>query len=83
MKKQLYAILAFGFEITMVLYMLMGLTIVFVQCAGILMYNPSLVFTINSMLKMPATWLSSISGLCGFAAWYVRPNKKKVIIEEE
>lgn len=82
MKKQLYAVLAFVFEITMVLYMLMGLAIVFVQCAGILTHSPKLVFDINSMLKMPATWLSSISGLCGFAAWYVRPKQTKAAANE-
>lgn len=75
MKKTIYSICSFVFESTMILYMLIGLVIVFVQLAGILSHNPSLVFGVNKLLKMPGTWLSSISGLAGFAAYYCRDKK--------
>ena len=73
MKNKLYAILVFLFEVTLILYMIFGRIIVFGQMLGIITHQPELVCNINKLLKLKATWISSISGLAGFAAYYCRP----------
>lgn len=64
------------FEITLPLFLLMGMILVLTQLVGALMGNGALVLGINSALKTYSIWVASICAFSGFIMSYVREKKQ-------
>lgn len=76
MKKMIYNICMIVFEITLPLFLLMGMILVLTQLVGALMGNGALVLGINSALKTYSIWVASICAFSGFIMSYVREKKQ-------
>lgn len=72
MKSILFNFFTTIFTATLVLFILVGFIIVFGQIFGIIIGNGIFILKINSLLKQYAIIISTISGFCGFFAYYLK-----------
>jgi len=77
MKKTLYNFFGVIFDVSLVLFMLMGFVLVVGQVIGIFTNQPNMVLWFANKLKDQSAWISCISGFAGFFAAYLKPKKAK------
>lgn len=75
MKEQLYRILSLIFTVTVILFMLMGASIVLVQLIGIILGNGAMVLGVSKAIKNLSTEIAAVCGFAGFFAAYLKPKK--------
>jgi len=76
MKAILHTIFSTVFNITLPLFMVMGLVIVVVQMVAAVMGDGQTVLAAGKS-EIYAIWVSVICGFAGYLDHYVRPKKKK------
>lgn len=72
MREKIYNLCSFIFVLSLFIFLLIGFLIVFIQIFGIFFNKPNLVLEINNLLKIKATYISTISGFAGFFAHYLK-----------
>ena len=77
MKKTIYSICMFVFQITLPLFLLMGAVLVFGQLIFALMGNGAVVLALNTALKTYSVWVASVCAFSGFIMGYTREKPKK------
>lgn len=77
MKKTLYNICAVIFDLSLILFMLMGFVLVIGQVVGVFTNQPNMVLWFAKGLKDQSAWVSCITGFAGFFAFYLKPKKAK------
>ena len=65
------------FELTLPLFLLLGIAVVLVQLFAALTANGSLAVGIDAALKIWAIRISCVTAFCGFFLSYLKPAKPK------
>lgn len=75
MKNSLYNLFSFIGEVTLIIFLVLGVVLIAAQFWGVF-FNPELVLSANKALKQPAMYFAAISGFASLFCLYTKPNKK-------
>lgn len=76
MKEKMISVITVIFNISLMLFLLLGAAIVLVQLVSVFLLNGALASGINDMLKLWSIRASVVAAFCGFIVPYLSSGKK-------
>lgn len=75
MKNKLYKLFMLVFSVSLPMFLILGVIIVFGQIIGLIINSGTIVLTVNELLKTIAIKISSICAFSGFFIGYLKDKK--------